>query len=109
MKPTVFEIDDGEQFWIIATSGEEALRIGREEYQIGEGCLPDEGPQAMRLDRRTKLRVRCVDFCGPITPDKFPKGYKVEFGEYGALDVTATCGAWADFLGVGVMVASTIY
>lgn len=100
----LFEVDDGESWWIVAKDHADALRFARDRYEIPTD--PDEAEVA-------------VTVCDPDKPktigwgddgwDPLPEGAVVEEGPHGLKRVTASVRAWVAIHSEGDLVCSTCW
>ncbi len=101
----LFHLDDGEEYWIVATSAEEALRLAGDYYEIPAD--PDDGP--------VEVAEVLGDLLVPVTfHDETPETVRADCGHPPAatidgVTVTATATQWAQFCEVGALVATTAY
>ena len=105
----VYEVDDGEHWYIVATSADEALHIGIEHYDIYYDAdvvevttLPDDFVFRVNDNERKYIKG------GEIL--KYYPAYPVyHYYGNGGWYCEATCKEWAAFSDVGDLIASSIF
>ena len=99
----LFEVDDGESYWIVAKSAEDALRFAQTDYDIP--TEPDEEVVANLCDPDA---LKTIGW-GDDGWDPLPEGAVVEEHPNGSKRVTATNRAWVAIHSEGDMVCSTCW
>jgi len=98
----VYELDDGEIYLIAAKSEEEALRFGREDYEI-----PSEEGEEVACRMLPDDEVLTIGY-EDDDPEDVPEGATVDWSK-GRPRVTATCAAWAKGCAPGAFIGSSIW
>ena len=104
----LYLLDDGEQHYIIATSEEEALRIGKDQYEIS--AWEDEEVAVTSVPDDKDVVVRYDELEEILSPDQLRDALDLSSeARIDGVTVTATARQWADSGEVGDMIASSIF
>ena len=98
----LYEVDDGEQWILAATSEEEVLRVARERYDIGVGLDEDEKIEVRRFAPDKVLAIGDPD--GAWEDGPLPEGAERE-----GATVRATCAAWAKWAGANGFIGGSVW
>ena len=100
----LFHLDDGEDHWVAAHDADEALRLGRELYDI-----PAWEDEPVRIEEVPDDQSMTITFA-----DETAESLRSDYGlpEGATIDgqrVTATVAQWLDGAEAGAMIATSVY
>lgn len=111
----VYKLDDGEYWYVVATSEEEALKFGADQYEI-KPEYEDDDPvvvEKMPDDKVFTVRFDSCDielaFDENGKPTQYPRWPVYRYFKYDGWVCVATYREWAEFSKVGELIASSVF
>lgn len=104
MTKKLFKLNDGEDFWMIATSANEAEAIGRKSYDIDPDEEGIETTEITDLDKVFRVAFADGYHCEPV-----PNPVHDHESKPGLSVCDATVREWIEFHNVGDVIASSVY